>query len=233
MKYENIVKGNFIERPNRFIAQVTIADKVYKAHVKNTGRCRELLIKGVPVYLQDHNNNMHSRKLRYSLVSVKKGDKIVNIDSQAPNKVVKEALESGKISLEGMGKILQIKAEKTYGSSRLDFFVKDDKGHEGYIEVKGVTLEENGIAMFPDAPTERGVKHIKELINAVENGKKGFIVFIIQMKGVRAFTPNRKTHEEFAQVLKAADKKGVKIMAYDCTITEEEILCGDAVHIML
>ena len=167
MKYEKIIKGKFKDRPNRFIAMVEVDGEAQKSHVKNTGRCKELLVSDATVYLEDFDGRMGTRKMRYSLIGVEKKTKqgiiMINMDSQAPNKVVKEALISGKINLPGMDELVEIKAEYVYGDSRLDFYVKDQSGKEGFIEVKGVTLENNGVASFPDAPTERGIKHLKEL----------------------------------------------------------------------
>ena len=170
MKYENICKGNFIARPNRFIAEVLIDEKKERAHVKNTGRCRELLIPGAEVYLEDFDGRMGTRKMRYSLIGVKKGEVLVNMDSQAPNKVCEEALLNGTLQLAGLGKLSLVKREKTFGDSRFDFYVEDEEGRKGWLEVKGVTLEEDGVARFPDAPTERGVKHVYELCKAVKEG---------------------------------------------------------------
>ena len=170
MRYEKIIKAVFIERPNRFIAICRVGNEAIKVHVKNTGRCRELLITGAVVYLEDFEGRMGSRKMRYSLIGVEKvtegGILMINMDSQAPNKAVSEALSDGTIKLPGMEESLSVKAEKTFGHSRFDFYAEDDGGHKAFIEVKGVTLEDSGIASFPDAPTERGVKHVRELIRA-------------------------------------------------------------------
>ncbi|MEG2298782.1 MAG: DNA/RNA nuclease SfsA, partial [Anaerovoracaceae bacterium] len=201
MKYKNIIEGRFIERPNRFVAIVQINGIVEKVHVKNTGRCKELLIEGAKVYLEDFYGRMGTRKMRYSLIGVDKGQIKVNMDSQAPNKMVEEALEDGRICLPEMGKLTVIKREKTYGDSRFDFYLEDDKGCKAFLEVKGVTLEKNRVAMFPDAPTERGVKHVKGLMRAVYEGYKGYVVLVIQMKGISHFTPNYETHKAFGEVL--------------------------------
>lgn len=237
MKYEKIIKGKFKSRPNRFIATVHIEGKEERAHVKNTGRCKELLVEGADVYLEDHFDKMGTRKLRYSLITVEKekagGALPVNMDSQAPNKVVKEALENGSLNLPGMSSLAKIRGEAVYGDSRLDFYVCDDRGKEAYIEVKGVTLEENGVARFPDAPTERGVKHIEELMRALSEGKKAFIVFVIQMKGIRTFMPNDMTHKAFGDALRRASEKDVTVMAYDCKVTEDEIVLGERVPVAL
>ena len=237
MKYENIVRGKFKERPNRFIASVCVEGNEERAHVKNTGRCRELLEKDADIYLEDHIGEMGKRKLRYSLIAVEKkterGTFLVNMDSQAPNKVVKEAVENGDIRLPGMSSLVKIKAEAMYGESRLDFYAEDDRGREAYIEVKGVTLEEGGLARFPDAPTERGVRHLEELIKAAGEGKKAFVIFVIQMKGVNAFTPNDRTHKAFADALRKASSEGVNVMAYDCIVTRSSIVCADSVPVIL
>lgn len=223
MKYENICRGNFIDRPNRFIAEVIVDGQKVRAHVKNTGRCRELLIPGAEVFLEDHVLRMGSRKLRYSLIGVKKGEKMVNMDSQAPNKVCEEALEERKLHPPCMGELALIRREKTFGSSRFDFYLEGKDGEKGFMEVKGVTLEDGGIARFPDAPTERGVKHIFELIRAVKEGYRGFILFVIQMEGIECFTPNDDTHRAFGDALRAAEKEGVKIIAHECRVTEDKI----------
>lgn len=233
MEYRNICAGIFEKRPNRFIAEVDIRGSKEKAHVKNTGRCKELLVSGAEVCLEDHAGRMGTRKLRYSLISVKKGDRLVNIDSQAPNKAVKEALEQGKIVLPQMGELSLVKGEQTFGSSRFDFYTEDCSGKRAFIEVKGVTLEEDGVAKFPDAPTERGVKHIEELIKAVESGYLGYVIFVIQMKGVDRFRPNDKTHRAFGDALRKAARNGVGVLAYDCRVTETEMTLDSSVSVEL
>ncbi len=223
MKYEKIIKGTFINRPNRFVAEVLIDGAKTYAHVKNTGRCRELLVEGATVYLEDFSHNMGKRKYEYSLIGVEKqiqnGKIMINMDSQAPNKVVKEAFEANIITLPNFGKINYIRPEFVLGNSRLDFFITDVDGNEGYVEVKGVTLENNGVASFPDAPTERGIKHINELCNIVKSGKNAYIIFVIQMGGVNLFTPNKERHAAFAAALCKAKKCGVHIIAYECRVT--------------
>lgn len=209
MKYEKIIEGKFISRPNRFIAYVEIEGKAEIAHVKNTGRCKELLTEGARVFLEVSSNP--ERKTKYDLVAVYKGDILINMDSQAPNKVALEFIKE-------QFKNAKIKPEYTYGNSRIDIYVEKD-GKKSLIEVKGVTLENNGIAMFPDAPTERGIKHINELIKARDDGYDSYILFVIQMKGIKEFKPNYKTHKEFGEALKGAENAGVKILAYDCTVT--------------
>jgi len=223
MKYMNVIEGKFIERPNRFIAMVEAGGCIEKAHVKNTGRCRELLIPGVQIYLEDFSGRMGKRKMRYSLTGVRKGNQLVNIDSQAPNAVIKEALLSGKIRLPEMGILSEVKGEYKYGDSRLDFFVEDEYGRKGLIEVKGVTLEVEGAAKFPDAPTERGVKHVEELIRAREDGYYVYIIFVIQMKGVAVMMPNDDTHRAFGDALRRAEGSGVHVLAYDCIVTEDSL----------
>ncbi len=254
MKYGKIVKAKFIERENRFVARVELPNgKVSKAHVKNTGRCRELLLPGADVYLEDHADHMGNRKMRYSLIAVRKavaggGQILINMDSQAPNKVVGEALADGQIRLPGFeentdrldnidrngaadperapGRLL-IKPETRFGDSRFDFYVEQvDTGGEkrkAFIEVKGVTLEDDGHARFPDAPTERGVKHINELIRAYEEGYDAFIIFVVQMEGVKDVSPNYDTHPQFGEALAKAQKAGVKILAYDCLVDPDSL----------
>ena len=211
MKYGKIVEGKFISRPNRFVAHVEIDGKEEIVHVKNTGRCKELLIEGARVFLEESSNP--ERKTKFDLVAVYKGDILVNIDSQVPNKVALEFLkESGMFSSEA-----KFKPEYKIGASRIDIFVSDGE-RRALIEVKGVTLEREGVAMFPDAPTERGVKHINELIEAKKQGYESYILFVIQMKGIKSFTPNYETHKEFGEALKKAKDAGVKILAYDCIV---------------
>lgn len=226
MKYENMVEGVFINRPNRFIAEVEINGTIEKAHVKNTGRCRELLIPGTKIFLQEHDNP--SRKTKYSLIGVMKGSVMVNMDSQAPNKVVGEWLQQGGI----YQNLTFLKAEQKYGNSRFDFYMEGD-GKKAFLEVKGVTLEENGIARFPDAPTERGIKHIEELMKAKEEGYEAYIVFVIQMKGVCRFEPNDKTHRAFGDTLRKAEKTGVHILAMDCQVKENELVIDQPVLVRL
>lgn len=225
MKYLNMVKGTFLKRPNRFIAHVVIGGYEHIAHVKNTGRCRELLLPGVNVILQDHGNNPN-RKTRFSLVSVYKGDLLVNIDSQVPNKVVLDALAKDKI--EDLGVPEFIKGEQKFGDSRFDLYYKHNN-IEGFIEVKGVTLEVDGLAKFPDAPTKRGTKHVLEMIQAVKEGYEGNIFFLLQMKGPVEFTPNRIMDPEFGQALDFAKRAGVKIHVYDSIVTENSIEIGNSI----
>lgn len=224
MKYLKIVKQKFIERPNRFVAYCQDeAGEVHKVHVKNTGRCKELLVPGAVVYLEDFEGRMGERKMRHSLIGVEKetehGTLMVNMDSQAPNKVVYEALQNGKILCDGMSELSLIKPEKKYGDSRFDFYIEDIHGNKGFIEVKGVTLEHDAIASFPDAPTERGVKHVNELMKALDDGYKAYSVFVVQMQGMKYMTPNDEHHKAFGDALRKAKKKGVIVKAYECSVT--------------
>ena len=251
MKYDKIVEAKFIERENRFVARVELpGGEISRVHVKNTGRCRELLLPGADVYLEDHADHMGNRKMRYSLIAVEKnlaigkqtdgkqGERVdadiqtllINMDSQAPNKVVHEALKSGVLKLPGFSQLTNIQPEKTYGKSRFDFYVEgisgsgaNEKIQKAFIEVKGVTLESDGFARFPDAPTERGVKHIEELCGAIDDGYKAYIVFVIQMKKIHTFGPNYETHPQFGEALAKAAEKGVQILAYDCEVTPDSL----------
>lgn len=240
MKYEKIIKGQFISRPNRFIADVKLnhSGEITRAHVKNTGRCRELLLPGATVYLEDFTDRMGTRKMAYSLIGVEKvlpdGQVLmINMDSQAPNKVAAEGLVSGRIILPGMGQLTEIRAEKTYGDSRFDFYVEDIDGRRGFIEVKGVTLEENGLVRFPDAPTERGVKHVNELIRARAEGYMAYVLFIVQMEGMRLFMPNDETHRAFGDALRQAAAAGVEILAYQCHVTEDTLEAAKTLEVRL
>lgn len=214
MKYKKISKGKFLDRPNRFIAHVEMQGRTETVHVKNTGRCRELLIPGTEVVLEESQNP--NRKTKFDLVCVKKGSRWINMDSQIPNKVAEEWIRSGGMFPEKVC----VKTEKKYGNSRFDLYVESEK-RKAFIEVKGVTLEEQNVVRFPDAPTERGIKHVEELIRCMEEGYEAYLMFVIQMKGVKEFRPNWKMHPEFGEVLSLADRKGVKILAYDCLVTED------------
>ena len=241
MKYQDIIKGKFISRPNRFIAVVEIDGREERAHVKNTGRCRELLQPGASVYLEDFRNRMGSRKLEFSLVGVEKEVQragarhviMINMDSQAPNKVVKEAMQSGSLLPAGFGDVSYIKPEYTYGNSRIDFYAEDSTGRKLLMEVKGVTLEEGGTARFPDAPTERGIKHIEELIAAKRHGFEAVVCFVIQMKGVERFEPNYSTHAAFGEALCRAADEGVEVIAYDCVVEEDGLVLDKPVPVYL
>lgn len=227
MKYTNQYPAIFISRPNRFIATVDIDGIIETVHVKNTGRCRELLIPGVKVMLEKSNNP--DRKTKYDLVMVYKENLgWVNIDSQMPNALVREWLESEPEEFSGL---TLIKPEYTYGDSRVDFYL--ERGDEKIlIEVKGVTLEIDGIGYFPDAPTERGVKHIRELIKAKREGYEAYIAFVIQMNGIKEVRANMNTHREFGVALEEAQKAGVKVLMLECNVSENEIKihCGGTVH---
>ena len=228
MKYNKIVEGTFVERPNRFIAKVLIDGREETVHVKNTGRCRELLPKGAKVYLADEDGK--ERKTRYDLIAAVKQDRIINMDSQAPNVVVKEALQQGLIWRD----IEEIKPEFTYGESRFDFFVQKNGDEKGtFIEVKGVTLEHDNIVSFPDAPSERAVKHIEELIKAHKEGYDAYVFFVIQMENVRFLIPNETTHKEFAHALRRAKEAGVKIIAYDTKVTADGMILNQPVEVRL
>ena len=218
MRYENTKTGRFIDRPNRFVAHVEIGGSVETVHVKNTGRCKELLLPGAEVTLDVSVNP--SRKTKYDLVSVyKKSLGWVNIDSQAPNAVVKEWLESGQQVFQN---ITMLKPEYSYGDSRVDFYLECGR-RRVFIEVKGCTLEIDGIGYFPDAPTERGVKHLHELMKAVEEGYECFIAFVIAMPSVKKVLPNMTTHPEFGETLNAAVKAGVKILHLQCDVKPDEL----------
>ena len=216
MFYKNIAAGKFISRPNRFIANVEIDGEVQVVHVKNTGRCRELLLPGSTVYCEKSDNP--NRKTAYDLVAVEKGNLLINMESQAPNAAFSEFIHDGSFK-DG---IEYIARERKYKNSRFDFYFKR-KGKEYFAEVKGVTLEDEGVVLFPDAPTERGVKHLTELEDAVKNGYGGCVVFVVQLKEAKYFTPNRKTHPEFADKLKEVQKAGVEIFAYTCNVTPNSI----------
>ena len=219
MKYKEMIDGIFIRRRNRFIAEVQVNGEVQEVHVRNTGRLRELFIQGVPVLLEPADNP--ERKTQFSLVCVKKKDQWISVDSTAPNQVVEEMVREGRL----FSDITYIKREKTFGKSRFDLYVEHG-GQKHYIEVKGVTLEVDGVAKFPDAPTERGIKHIRELIEAKEQGYLASIIFVIQMKGVCKFMPNMDTHPAFGEVLKEARAAGVDILAVDCIVTRDSLV-GD------
>jgi len=216
MKYNNIVEGVFRERPNRFIAYVDIAGETQVCHVKNTGRCKELLLPGAKVYLEESDNP--DRKTKYDLISVYKGEKLFNIDSSAPNKVFGEWVRESDYFKD----VTFVKPEKKYKNSRFDFYIEAD-GRRIYAEVKGVTLEKDGVLLFPAAPTERGVKHINELTECIKEGYEAYAVFIIQTDEARYFTPNKITHPEFASALKNALLNGVKVLCLSCNVGKDTI----------
>lgn len=229
MKYNKIVEGIFLTRPNRFIAQVLIDGEEETVHVKNTGRCKELLIPGARIILEDCSHNLN-RKTKYSLIAVWKEDILVNMDSQVPNKVVFDAIKDNKIK--GYENLDFLKREVTYGNSRFDMYFENED-EKGFIEVKGVTLENNGISMFPDAPTERGAKHVIEMIQAVKEGYKGAIFFLIQMKEIKEFRLNWQMDENFSKAIKLASENGVDIIAYDSIVRDNDIYINKPVKIDL
>ena len=215
MRYENMVRGSFLARPNRFIAHIEIDGQAEICHVKNTGRCRELLPPGATVWCQKSSNP--TRKTKYDLITVRKGERLINMDSQAPNQAAKEWLLAG-----GLGQISELKAEYTHGDSRFDFsFLLD--GKRCFLEVKGVTLENDGVCAFPDAPTERGVKHLKGLTRAAQEGYGAFVLFVTQMADVKYLHPNDATDPAFGNALREAAENGVTVLAMDCAVTESEM----------
>ena len=215
MRYENMVPGEFIRRPNRFIAHVQIRGVEEVCHVKNTGRCRELLIPGATVWCREWDNP--NRKTKFDLITVQKGERLINMDSQAPNAAVKEWLLSG-----GLGEITDLKGEYTHGDSRFDFsFMKD--GKRCFLEVKGVTLEHDGVCAFPDAPTERGAKHLRGLTKLAQEGFGAFVLFVIQMADVKYLHPNDSTDPAFGAALREAAAAGVQVLAVDCAVTEDSM----------
>ncbi|WMI80334.1 DNA/RNA nuclease SfsA [Anaerotignum sp. MB30-C6] len=218
MVYKNMKEALFIERTNRFSAFVLLEGETIQVHVKNTGRCKELLIEGAKVFLEPSDNP--ERKTKYSLISVYKGDTLVNIDSQAPNQVAAEALSEGRIP--EIGDVTLLRREVKFGGSRFDLYFESGQ-RRGFIEVKGATLEEEGICKFPDAPTARGRKHVLELIDAVEAGFEAYILFVIQMEGTKAFYPHWQRDAAFSEALVKAEKAGVKILAYDCKVTVDSL----------
>ncbi len=226
MEYERIEKGTFLERPNRFIAYVEIAGREETVHVKNTGRCKELLVPGADVYVQ--RSVSPDRKTGWDLISVRKGERIINMDSQIPNLLVEEWLKKGNL----FSKNADIRREKTYKKSRFDIYVEDGE-RKAFIEVKGVTLEENGIVRFPDAPSDRAVKHVEELMEAKQEGYETYIFFVVQMRGVKKFMPNETTHPAFAKALRRAEKSGVHLLAYDCRVGETMIEICSPVPVQL
>ncbi len=234
MEYAQVVTGKFLQRPNRFVALCEIEGRTHRCHVKNTGRCRELLLPGATVFLQDRRGAEKPGKTEFSLIGVKKGDMLVNIDSQAPNAVVKEALLSGALVLPGFACPDIVRPEYGYGASRLDFYLqKGDR--RALVEVKGVTLEVGGQARsrFPDAPTQRGVKHLDELAGAVAAGYSCFAVFVIALRPVSSMAPNWLTHPAFGRALQRAQKAGVQLLAYDCAVGQDTLSLGRPVPIDL
>ena len=227
MKYKRITQGSFLERPNRFLAYAELAGKREVVHVKNTGRCAELLTPGAVIYVQESDNP--ERKTKWDLIAVEKGDRLVNMDSQIPNRVVQEWIEAGNLFED----VRLVKPETVYGNSRFDLYVETGDNRKIFIEIKGVTLEEDGVVRFPDAPSERAVKHLGELMQAVKEGYEAYVFFVIQMKDVRYFTPNRETHPAFCDALKRARAAGVRVLAYDCVVDSDSITIHKEVPVVL
>lgn len=227
MKYRKMIPAKFLERPNRFIAYVDIAGKRTKVHVKNTGRCKELLQENATVYLEESDNK--ERSTAYDLVVVDKAGRLINMDSNAPNKVVGEWLEAGGLYED----VSLVKPEKTYGNSRFDFYVESASGKKAFLEVKGVTLEEGNVAAFPDAPSERAVKHVEELITAHQEGYEAYLVFVVQMKGVVRVEPNWSTQPAFGEALRRARTEGVKLLSYDCLVEQDSLQIDEAVPVVI
>ena len=225
MEYANMRPGKFLARPNRFIAHIEIDDSVQVCHVKNTGRCKELLVPGCTVWCQE--SSKPERKTKFDLIAVQKGDRLINMDSQAPNAAAKEWLERG-----GLGEIENLKAEVFQGDSRFDFaFCKG--GIQCFLEVKGVTLETDGVCAFPDAPTQRGVKHLEGLTQLCKAGFGAYVLFVIQMEDVRYLHPNQVTDPAFAKALREAAAAGVQVLAVDCTVTPGTMVINDPVEVRL
>lgn len=216
MRYRNVVTGTFVSRPNRFIAVVEVDGRKETVHVKNTGRCREILLPGTDVVLEDSGNP--SRKTRYDLIAAYKHGNLINIDSQAPNRAFGEFIASSGV----FGEDPAVHPEHQHGDSRFDFYVESGE-RRIFAEVKGVTKEVDGVCMFPDAPTERGLKHIRGLEACVDEGYEAYAVFIVQMKGMRYFTPDYGIHREFGEELERAHENGVGILVYDCIVTEDSM----------
>ncbi len=226
MTYGQTAEGVFVSRPNRFIAHVDIAGKREICHVKNTGRCKELLVPGARIVLEKSKNPL--RKTAYDIIAVYKGDRLINMDSQAPNRVFFEwAKTAGEFA-----DIAFIKPECVYKNSRFDFYLEGET-RRVFAEVKGVTLEEDGVVMFPDAPTLRGQKHLTELSDAVRNGYEAYVVFVVQMENCCYFTPNRKTDEAFAKALEQAISDGVRVLCFTCKTTPNSLVADTALPVKL
>lgn len=224
MRYQEVKKGVFLTRPNRFIAHVELDGKVEICHVKNTGRCRELLVPGAEVWLEKGANP--NRKTAWDLIAVHKGGRLINMDAQAPNKVFAE------FAPQYLPGLLALHPEYTYGKSRLDFCLETSEGPY-FVEVKGVTLEDGGHARFPDAPTERGIKHLQELSRAVQEGHRAGVVFVIQMADIADFSPNDVTHPAFGAALRAAAANGVAVSAFTCRVTPDSLAIDQSVPVIL
>lgn len=242
MRYQSIVKGRFVSRPNRFIAHVELDGGLEVCHVKNTGRCRELLTPGAAVYLERSGNP--ARKTKYDLIAVEKNGLLINMDAQAPNKVFAEWMAAGLGEELGLPKPTLLRPETTWGNSRFDFYweYRLDEGRlcggpeverKGFVEIKGCTLEENGLALFPDAPTERGVKHLRELTACQAAGYEAAVCVVIQMEGMTAFSPNDRTHPEFGAALREAARAGVKVLAVECAAAPERLTMTKPVPVEL
>ena len=223
MKYDNIKRAVFIDRPNRFIAHCEVDGAVETVHVKNTGRCRELLVPGAEVWVQESDNP--NRKTRYDLISVQKGDRLVNMDSLAPNKLFREYVESGMFPQ----KVTSIRSEYSHGDSRFDFLLDDDI----LVEVKGVTLEREGRAYFPDAPTERGRKHLRHLAEYARQGGQAYVCFVVQMEGIKTLSPNDATDPEFGAALREAQDAGVNIIGFNCRVVPGFVEPLDEIEIVM
>lgn len=226
MHYQNVREARFLDRPNRFIAHVELNGAVETVHVKNTGRCRELLVPGCTVYLEKGTNP--NRKTAYDLIAVEKGTRLINMDAQAPNKVFAEWAAAGNF----LPDVTAIRPEYAYGASRLDFCLETPEELH-LVEVKGVTLEEGGNARFPDAPTERGVRHIRELQQAAESGLDAVLFFVVQIKDIHSVTPNDATHPAFGEALREAAAHGVRVLAYDCDVMPDSLTIRSAVPVIL
>lgn len=230
MKFkEKIVEAEFIKRPNRFQAYIKLKGEELMVHVPNTGRCKEILIPGTKVLLRE--GVTPNRKTPYDLIAGYKDDKLINIDSQIPNKVVEEALKNGRIP--ELKNFNTIKREKTFGNSRFDFKLSNSEGYEYYLEVKGVTLEDKGATRFPDAPTERGRKHLLELVEVKKSGRGAGVLFLIQMDNVISFSPNDEMDKEFGEALRFARDNGVEIFAYQCDLGKDFITLSNKVTTIL
>ena len=227
MQYQQVKRGLFLARPNRFIAQVELAGKTETVHVKNTGRCRELLVPGATVYVEGSDNP--KRKTKYDLIAVEKGSLLINMDAQAPNHLFAEWARAGKFR----ENLTLLRPETTWGNSRFDFYWEDSLGKRGFVEVKGVTLEEEGLALFPDAPTERGVKHLRELAECRAAGYEAAVCFVVQMAGMKGFSPNERTHPDFGAALREARDAGVEILVEGCTVTPEQVEITHALSLWL
>lgn len=242
MTYRDIHRAVFLSRPNRFIAQVELDGREETVHVKNTGRCRELLLPGCTVYLEGSANP--ARRTKFDLVAVEKARPglpplLINLDAQAPNRVFGEWMAAGKGAELGLPRPALLRPETTWGNSRFDFYWEESEGppertpRRGFVEVKGCTLEEDGWTYFPDAPTERGVKHLEELLKARQEGYEAAVCIVIQMAAVDGFSPNDRTHPAFGEALRRAAAGGVEVLAYACDVTPEEVRMTEPVPVKL